>query len=307
MMNLRVYWDHHCHAFVQGFRQLSGTPIATLLTLSVLAITIMLPSGLLVLLNNANKLTARWNNGATITLYLPVGMPDSNATRLLQKVQLQSGVKEASYISPEQGMQQFSQASGFKTSFAALKDNPLPGVIEVVPNSENPLRLQQLKVQLQQLPQVQAVKLDLQWVQRLFSIVNLSKQVVYGIFIALALAVLLIIGNTIRMIVQRYERHMDVMRLVGASSGFVRRPFLYAGAMYGFSAGILAALMLSLLFSWLQHSVRELALLYNSEFYLSGIGIKGLFYLLLISTSLGYLGAWSAIKSQRLSLKHKIN
>tara|TARA_R110000868_G_scaffold10639_4_gene51688 strand:+ start:100284 stop:101189 length:906 start_codon:yes stop_codon:yes gene_type:complete len=295
MFNPRIYIAHHVHAFIQAYKQLRSTPLSTLMTLAVLAIAIMLPTGLLVVLSNAQQLTARWNNGATIAMYLPVNLPDAQANEVLQQVKLRSDVANAGYISPQQGMQEFQKASGFDDAFAALKHNPLPGVIEVTPSNTSPMAMQQLKLQLQGLAHVESVQLDMQWVQRLFSIVSLGQQFVYGLLVILAIAVLLIIGNTIRTTVQRNQQQIHVTQLIGASQAFIRRPFLYAGVMYGLSAGIIAALILTIIIVWLQGSVRHLALLYNSQFHLQGLSGASFGWLILASIVLGFLGSWLAV------------
>ncbi len=294
-LTARAYALHHLHALKHGWRQLSRTPLASSMTIAVLSIALLLPSALLVLLNNTQQLTSRWQDSANVSVFLQVGLNDQQAQQTWQVIRARADVKQADYISAEQGLQQFKQNSGLSNALDALPQNPLPGVITVIPKDPQLFLLQQMRAQFSQLPGVDHVQFDTQWLRRLFSIVDLSKNVVYGLFALLALTVLLIIGNTIRMSVAKYQHEIRVLKLVGATNAFIRRPFLYSGVLYGCAAGIVAIVLLMILLSLLQGSVQQLADLYDSQFTLHNLSFSSGIGLLWASIMLGYLGSWLVV------------
>jgi cell division transport system permease protein len=212
-------------------------------------------------------------------------------------------MRSVHYVSPAEGLKEFSQSSGLSEAVAALQTNPLPGVIELKPTNIQPENLENLKAQLQQLPQVAMAKLDMQWVKRLLAIVQASKKFVYGLLAILSLAVLLIVVNTIRILLQRYGAEIRVLKLVGASHFFICRPFLYAGMLYGFISGLLAALLVAVFLKYLSLSVESVAALYNTTLSLQGLSFGEMLKLLGFSMLLGWLGAWIALWEQLSDLE----
>ncbi|MBL4647695.1 MAG: ABC transporter permease [Gammaproteobacteria bacterium] len=297
-LNLRVYGAHHLHALLHGFRQLSRAPLATLMTLAVLSIALMLPAGLLLILGNVQHATKNLNVNNNMSIYLRTGVTSQQAQQILKRVNHQIGVLHARYISPQQGLEEFQQVSDLGKVLEGLASNPLPGVIVVEPSEHNPVLLAQLRAQLALLPNIASVQIDLQWVKRLFALLALGTTFVSGLFILLALTVVLIIANTVRLALQKYHQEIRVMKLVGASSAFMRRPFLYSGVLYGFAAGIMAILLLSLCIAWLQPAVQHVALLYQSQFSLHGMDSSSMFNLLMFSIALGWLGSWFVVTRQ---------
>ena len=205
------------------------------------------------------------------------------------------GVADAEYISRDQALAEFQQQSGLGEALKELPQNPLPGVVLVTPNEIDKTALEALRQKLAELPKVQQAQLDLVWVERLAAILKLGDRFVFGLTVLLVSALLLVIGNTIRLHIENRRTEIEVIKLVGGTDSYVRRPFLYMGALYGFGAGILSWGVLAFGLDWLNDAVVGLAGLYGSDFALAGVPAADGLSLLLGAVLLGYIGAWIAV------------
>ena len=293
--SLRTYFSHHKHAWRHGLRQLTKNPIASLLTIAVISITLVLPTGLLLVLDNMQDATANLHKGTNISVYMQANANTQQITFVQNAISKIDNIDKVDYISPEQGLTQFNKQSGLGNVVRTLGDNPLPGVFNITPKHQSTTALNILSSELSALPNVAAVKVDMQWVKRLNAILSLLQNFTYGLAILLAIAVLLIIGNTIRMNIQNYQQEIEVMKLVGASKRFIRRPFLVSGMLYGVCAGIFTALILDFFMLWLQTPLNELTALYNTQFPLNGLSFPQTLELILAGIVLGFLGSWLVV------------
>jgi cell division transport system permease protein len=181
--------------------------------------------------------------------------------------------------------------SGFSEMLDTLPDNPLPPVIIVHPSFTDPKALEQLQEKLQKLPEVALVQLDLAWVQRLSALLHLGENIVWILMLFLSVAVVLIIGNTIRLAIFNRQDEIVVIKLVGGTNAFIRRPFLYTGIWYGLFGAALAIIMVSGALIVLNSSIQSLAQSYQSHFQVLGLGPERGLDLLLLGALLGWLGA----------------
>jgi len=200
-------------------------------------------------------------------------------------------------ITQQQALDDFKQGSGFANAIAQLDSNPLPPVLVIQPAASHtsPEASELMLAQFKTLREVELVQLDLDWVRKLHALLQLAEKAASALAAALALAVLLIIGNTIRLSVQNRRDEIEVVKLVGATDAFIRRPFLYTGFWYGFLAGITCWLILSTSLIWLQDPVAHLAGLYQSQFRISGLNWQQSLQLIGISCGLGLLGSWLSV------------
>ena len=166
---------------------------------------------------------------------------------------------------------------------------------QVTPNEVDKSTLEALRQKLSELPKVQQAQLDLVWVERLAAILKLGDRFVFGLTVLLVSALLLVIGNTIRLHIENRRTEIEVIKLVGGTDSYVRRPFLYMGALYGFGAGLLSWGVLAFGLNWLNDAVVGLAGLYGSDFALAGVPVADGLSLLLGAVLLGYIGAWIAV------------
>ncbi|WPC04902.1 permease-like cell division protein FtsX [Pseudomonas benzenivorans] len=292
---LHAWLESHRASLVDSLRRLAKQPIGSFFTCLVMAVALSLPMGLALLLDNVESLGGSWQRAAQISLYLQLDASDAQGQALREEVAAMDEVAEAEWISREQALDEFQQQSGLGEALKELPDNPLPGVVLVTPREIDKATLEALRLRLAELPKVQQAQLDLLWVERLTAILHLGDRFVFGLTLLLVLALLLVIGNTIRLHIENRRTEIEVIKLVGGTDSYVRRPFLYMGALYGFGAGLLAWLVLAYGLGWLNDAVVRLAGLYGSDFALAGVPAADGLSLLLGAVLLGYIGAWLAV------------
>lgn len=302
---LAHYLAHHLHALVASLGHIWRAPVASIMTIGVIAIALALPMGLYVLLQNAKFVSQGWDEGAQISLFLKMDVSEQQAQALLAEIKVNNDVADANYISPTAGLKEFEQQSGFGDVLKQLHDNPLPAVIVVHPAAtlDTPAAIDNLLQQLNHLPEVDNAQLDMQWIKRLYALINLAQHGLYALGGLLALAVLLIIGNTMRLAMQNYRPEIEVYKLVGATNAFIRRPFIYNGMLFGlFGAGLAYTLVYALLMS-LSGSVAQLSQLYHVNFAIHGINSQSLIGLLVSGIMLGFLGSRLSVGRQLKSIE----
>jgi cell division transport system permease protein len=292
---LNAWLESHRASLVDSLRRLGKQPIGSFFTCLVMAVALSLPMGLALLLDNVERLGGSWQRAAQISLFLQLDASDAEGQALREQIAAMADVSEAEWISREQALDEFQQQSGLGEALKELPDNPLPGVVVVTPQEVDKVALEALRLRLAELPKVQQAQLDLLWVERLSAMLKLGERFVFGLTLLLVMALLLVIGNTIRLHIENRRTEIEVIKLVGGTDSYVRRPFLYMGTLYGFGAGLLAWLLLAYGLGWLDDAVVRLAGLYGSDFALDGVPLADGLSLLLGAVLLGYIGAWLAV------------
>ncbi|MGC5699454.1 permease-like cell division protein FtsX [Pseudomonas sp. NFXW11] len=292
---LHAWVESHRASLLDSLRRLGKQPIGSFFTCLVMAVALSLPMGLSLLLGNVERLGGSWQRAAQISLYLDLGASAAEGEKLSTEIKGLPGVAEAEFISKEQALEEFQQQSGLGEALRELPHNPLPGVVLVTPNQVDKAALEALRQRLSEMPKVQLAQLDLVWVERLAAILKLGDRFVFGLTVLLVSALLLVIGNTIRLHIENRRTEIEVIKLVGGTDSYVRRPFLYMGALYGLGAGILSWGVLAFGLNWLNDAVIGLAGLYGSDFALAGVPVADGLSLLLGAVLLGYIGAWIAV------------
>jgi len=288
--------QHHRLSAADSLVRVLDNPGSSLMTWLVIGIALALPVGLNVALDNVSQVSARWDSPAQISLFLQDGVSSDRAQELGADMAAQKDVAEARFISREEALEEFRSLSGFADVLANLQENPLPNVILVTPLptlDETAVLL--LRTELQDNPEVAEAVLDMEWLQRLNTLMELSRRIVLAVGGMLVIGVLLILGNTIRLAIESRRDEIVIVKLVGGSNGFVRRPFLYTGLWYGVGGGALAAILVSTALWFLEEPIGQLALLYESAFHLSGLGLMGALNLVILGGLLGLGGAWLAV------------
>ena len=291
------YLMHHLQMFIASLGFLSRQPFSTLMTSAVIAIALALPAGLYIALDNASQLSAGWDGTTQISLFLKDTVSIEQAEKLAKKLRQDIEIEKVSIIDREQGLKQFMQISGFGDAIKFLDENPLPHVITVQPlvDQQRPDQVIHLVDALQDEPLVELAQLDMQWVKRLYTLLDVAQRGVWIIGSLLGLAVLLIVGNTIRLDIQNRREAIEVSKLIGASNAFIRRPFLYTGLWYGLSGGLLAWMLIAVSLGIMEDPIQKLAALYHSSYEISGFTSANITSLIVISCLLGLGGSWLAV------------
>lgn len=294
--NIAAYIAQHRAVFSDTLDRLWSTPLSTLMTVAVVAVAIALPSGLYVLLANVQQVAKNWDGNAQISLFLKDSVGASQAQSLVEKIEQEAHISRVEYISKDDALIEFEAVSGYSELLEEFDDNPLPSVIVVYLDSPAIDVAEHLKQQVIQWDEVQLAQLDAEWVRKLQGIVSLAKNIVIALAVGLALAVFLVVINTIRLAVENKKNEIEIHQLVGATNGFIRRPFLYIGAWFGLAGGVFAIFSVELLLLSLQASVTNLANQYQSQYLIQGMDFQSVLFILMASVSLGLSGAWIAVE-----------
>lgn len=291
----KAWLNNHKASFRDSATRIIRQPFGSFFTCLVIAVALSLPMGLTLLLKQLDQLGASWQQAAQISVFFQLDATDQQTRELAADLRNHSDITEVAWIGREQALEDFASFSGLGQVLQELSDNPLPASLLITPAQINPEQLQELVHNLEQMPYVQQAQLDLQWVERLAAMLKLGERFIFALTLVLVAALLLVVGNTIRLHIENRRIEIEVIKLVGGTDGYVRRPFLYMGALYGIGGGCLAWLLLVWGFTWLNESVVELAQLYASDFQLAGVPLDDGFSLLIGAVLLGYIGAWIAV------------
>ncbi|MFA6036739.1 MAG: permease-like cell division protein FtsX [Legionellales bacterium] len=288
---MNTYLMQHLQAMVSSLGALWRTPFASLMTLLVIAIALALPAGLYIFVHNMQTVTQNWQSGAQLSLFVKDDVSDERAQAVSEEIKTFPGINRVEFLSREAAFTEFKSLSGFSEMLNTLPENPLPPVIIIHPTFTDPMLLQKLQKTLQAVPEIALVQLDLEWVQRLHALLKVGEKIVWILMLFLSAAVVLIIGNTIRLAIFNRQDEIAVIKLVGGTDAFIRRPFLYTGIWYGLFGSILAIVMVMCALMVLNDSVALLTSAYQSDFKILGLSLARGFDLLLLGTLLGWLGA----------------
>lgn len=294
---LKMGLSHHGSECRNGLKEISRSPFSSIMTVAVLAIALALPAGFHVFLKNAQSVSQGWDNATQISLFLELNTTEQEAQALQESLQRSAKVAQILYISREEGLEEFRELSGFGDALSYLDENPLPHTLLVTPTQSysTPQASAELVSELQEMRQVALAQLDLQWVRKLYSMMDIAQRAVSALSLLLGMAVLLIVGNTIRLAIQNKREEIQIIKLVGATDAFIRRPFLYSGLWYGVFAGLMSWALVNTSVFWLKEPVRNLAGLYDSQFQLSGLSMIEVMQLIGVATSLGLVGSWLSV------------
>ena len=297
---LKKFLTNHRQALNNSFKPLMKSPLSTLMTVLVIAMTLTLPALLWVMSCNIAAWTENWQRQGSISLYLKVPLSSVAESELLMRVRETSGVLNASLTSSSQGLAAFLQQEGMHDIMHYLPENPLPAVIDVTPDVfvNSPLELEQLYQRLKSYPNVSQAKFDMEWVQRLYTLLNVVAELTRGLMMLLALVVALIIGNTLRLAIHSRHDEIQILKLIGATDAFIMRPFLYTGIWYGLAGASFAVLFVNGLIIGLASLVQQLAMAYQMQASLLNLSIFQSVELMLMAIILGWLGTKLSIKKQ---------
>ena len=289
-----AWLNRHLQTLVGSLGRLSQQPVANLLTILVIGIALALPACLQVLVANARSVTGDLGNAVDISVYLKRNVSEQQAREVADKIRQRRDIAKVDLITSTTALKEFREFSGFGAALDVLADNPLPHTLVVRPGADDltPAHLESVGADLKALPEVEIVQLDTAWVQRLEAILEAARRGIFVAAVLLAVGVMVIVGNTIRLDIQNRRDEIEVTKLVGGSNAFVRRPFLYAGFWYGLAGALVAWATVAIAVSGIREPVTRLAAEYGSGFQLLGLDAQAVLAVLGVGSALGWLGAW---------------
>ncbi len=271
-------------------------PLATLLTVMVIAISLTLPSVCYMVWKNVSQAADQWYPAPQLTVYLSKTLDDDAAENVIAQLKQQDGVDKVNYLSREEAMGEFRNWSGFGGALDMLEQNPLPAVAIITPklNFQSSNTLQTLRERVAAVQGVDEVRMDDSWFARLAALTGLVGQIAVMIGILMIVAVFLVIGNSVRLSIFARRDTINVQKLIGATDGFILRPFLYGGALLGFSGALLSLILSEVLVLRLESVVAQVAAVFGTTFRISGLSWDESLLLLLIAAMIGWIAAWLA-------------
>ena len=281
------WFDHHLYSFVASLGRLLRKPWASALTIGVMAVALALPLGLWLVLGNVERLSGSVQQSRQISVFLKPGVDGARAEAMAKQLRARRNIGEVTLRTPQQGLDELRERGGLGDAVDAVGGNPLPYVLIVTPTGDEVM----LADGLRQLPEADLVQHDAQWRQRLDDWLRFGGRVSWVLAALLELGALLVVGNTVRLDIQSRRDEIGVLQLLGASDGFIRRPFLYLGAWYGLAAGALALGLLTAAGLALRKPLADLAASYGSHFALRGFDPQPAALVLAGALLLGWLGA----------------
>ncbi len=300
-----AYKNLHAHALFSSLGRLVGTRFSSAMTIVVLAIAISLASGFYILVANLQQLAGNLVSSNQISLFLKDEVSEIRARSFAEKIRQNSDIQDVKIISKEQALGEFQAYSGFGDAVKALEKNPLPIVIQVLPTNsfENEQALEKMLEDFNRLTEVDFAQMDMQWVKRLQSIIEVARRGVTLLSLLLGAGVLFITANTIRLELHNRKDEVIIAKLVGATNNFIHRPFLYSGFWIGFFSGVSAWFIVTIIMLILKQPVENLSRLYDGSFHLLFLGFLDTLMLLFISSVLGVVGSWIVLHFQLQQLK----
>jgi cell division transport system permease protein len=295
----RAWGRRHLYSFFSSLGTLLSHRLGTLMTVLVLGIAMALPLGLYITVNNLRALDLQQEEWGAITVFLRSEASEEQAVALAGLIN--DGLDaSAETISPDQGMEQFREASGFGQALEMFDENPLPWVLVVTPSAANGSSLEAsvagLESWLQDRAEVELVQVDFKWLQRLSGLLRLGEALVSVLTAVFSLAVIVVVANTIRLDVANRSEEIQVLSLVGAGNSFIRQPFLYSGLWYGLLGALVSLILFNVCLYFLRQPLEQLLDAYGNRFEVHNLGGSAVLLVILAGGALGFLGAWLSVQ-----------
>lgn len=287
--------EQHILALGLILRRFVRSPLYSLLTMMVIGVALSLPLGLYALVDNVRTLAGNVKLQPQITVFLTPGASADSARKIEDRLKEEHAIRQFRFIPRDQAMQELLQSAGLADVAAGLDKNPLPDAFVIESLSTNPAELESLRNGLLKLPKVDGVLLDTVWAKRLNGMLHLGRDIALLLAALLGFALVVVTSNTIRLQILSQRDEIEISKLIGATDAFIRRPFLYHGALQGLGGGLAAWLIVILGLQFLNTGVDELARLYASRFHLQMPDTGDMLALLLFSSLLGWIGAFLAV------------
>jgi len=290
-----IWLSRHASTALGSLGKLVRQPFASLMIILVIAVTLALPAALNLVVKNARSISGSWDNALDFSVFLAMQVSASEAESLATLIEQRADIDSVRLVTADAALAELKAAGGFSEALDQLPENPLPHSLVVRPSAANTGQtITLLQEELATLPEVEFVRGDTAWVQRFHAILDLVRQAIGIAAVLLGVAIIVIIGNTIRLDIQNRREEIEVTKLIGASNAFVRRPFLWSGFWFGLFGGMLALLLVQSGLYLLKDPISRLSGLYQGNSALLALDIREILAILGVGVLLGLLGSWFA-------------
>ena len=294
---MNTWLSHHWHAFFLALRRLAGAPLASLLNITVIGVAFSLPTGIYMLLGNVQNFSGQLSGAPQLSVFLKPGTDKIAIEKLESHLRQHPQIASFRFISKDKALKQLKQKSGLADAVNSLTRNPLPDAFIIDTKSASPETLKQLRAEMLKWPDSEHVQLDSAWMERLNALLKLGQLAVLILAALLSFALIVVTFNTIRLQILTKRDEIEISKLIGATSNFIRRPFLYFGAIQGVAGGAIAWLIVAIVINLINSELTNLVQLYAVDFHLYHISFEDSISLLLFSSWLGWAGSWLSVAS----------
>jgi cell division transport system permease protein len=292
---VKNWLSQHVQTLWLALKRLRQNPFASLLNISVIGIALSLPGGLYVLLNNLESLSRQVSGEPQISLFLSMQTASAEVSQIQARLKSHPGVRNFQFVPRDQALRELQKAAGIADVVQSLTQNPLPDAFIIHAKDSSADALQRLRDEFRSWPNTAHVQLDSLWAQRLEALLRLGKFVILLLAVLLSFALVAVTFNTIRLQILTHREEIEVAKLIGATHRFIRRPFLYIGALQGLAGGVVAWAIVAVSIQVLNIGIADLARLYTANFQLNQPNTSDSVSLMLFSAWLGWLGAWMSV------------
>lgn len=290
---LSIWLTRHASTSLGALGRLSRQPFASLMIVLVIGVTLAIPAAINVIVKNAQSVSGSWDNALDFSVYLNLDLSVEDAETLASLLEQRADVDSVNLITSDAALAEFKQQSGFGDALDQLGNNPLPHALVVRPGASNTsASLTLLQEEISNLPEAELVQVDTEWVQRFHAILDIVRQAVTIGAALLGLAIVVIVGNTIRLDIENRREEIEVTKLIGASNAFVRRPFLWSGFWYGLFGGAFALGLVQYGLFLLREPVTRLAGLYQGNIAVSSLDLSEAGAIIGAAVFLGLFASW---------------
>ena len=292
---MRAFFWHHLDALRTTLARLARTPVATLLNVSVIGVALALPVGLYVVVVNLEGLARSLGSDPQLSVFLALDAGPADVKRIAARLQQHPTVREARYVPRDDALKELRASTGLADVVDSLPGNPLPDAFVVLPRDPSPEALERLRDEARGWPKVSHVQLDAEWARRLEAGLKAALLAVSLLATLFAFALVAVTFNTIRLQILTRREEIEVSKLIGATDSFIRRPFLYYGALQGLAGGLAAWAIIWAGVTVLNGALAELSRLYAAQISLRHLGMEDSGSLLVFSAGLGWFGSWLSV------------
>lgn len=302
-MSIRLHLSLHLEAGINALKVLLRQPIATLLILGMLAIAMTLPLVLYLSVQNTQQVWGKLSEVPKVTIYMDKEATSEDVEHVRVALEQDARVAEFTFIDKQNGLLELQQSMNGQDLVSLLESNPLPDVFVITPSQNTPEIISDLVANLKVLPLVEQVKMDAEWMKTLYQINLFVVQIFWFLSITLGVAFVLVAHNTIRLQVLSHREEIEITKLLGAPSSFIRRPFLYQAAGQSFLAAMLSLFLCAGLLHISQPLVDGIFQPYGINFNWRFFSIPEIIVVFFVVCSLGVSGAWIATQQHLMGFR----
>jgi cell division transport system permease protein len=292
---VKAWLNQHWQTIAATAGKLAANPLNMLLNSLVIGVALALPVGGYIALDTLRDLAGGFSSETQLSVFLDLDTPRSETTEIQARLRKLPAVASVRFIPREQALARLKETEGIADVVASLGFNPLPDAYLISAKESGDESLARLAAEIKAIPKVGQVQADSAWAKRMDALLRLGRLGVLILAALLAAALVAVTFNTIRLQILTQRDEIEVAKFIGATNGFIRRPFFYLGAMQGALGGI-AGCLIAFAGTWLvNRPLREFSQLYGSEFHLRLLSAPETLGVIGAAAVLGWAGAYLSV------------